>query len=158
MDYEILEGKTPVGTVSIEHRGLYLHIQGQFPKEKALQRLYGICGETRSYLGIVDLNGFLEKQLSLVSTPMPEACILSPLGPEEQKEEIRRETPVNPIEEEPSSPKTEEQTLDTEIGDRDYESIQEKSGNVIDPLLLADLPADYDYGQGGQSEADRTDL
>ena len=157
MEFEILEGKTPVGTVSIQSRGLYLHIQGQFPKGKALQRLYGICGETRSYLGIVDPEGFLEKQLSQASTPMPERCILSPLRPDEWNNEPNEEPvpPLIPSEEEPSSPKTD---LHTENGDRDYESIQEKSGNVVDPLLLADLPADYDYGEGGGEEAHRTDL
>ena len=33
-----------------------------------------------------------------------------------------------------------------------------KSGIAIDPLLLADLPADYDYGSAEPEEADRDHL
>jgi hypothetical protein len=37
-------------------------------------------------------------------------------------------------------------------GDRN-ETIPQIHSTAIDPLLLADLPADYDYGGGGESEA-----
>ena len=48
--------------------------------------------------------------------------------------------------------------IERENGGTEYET---NDGNALDPLLLADLPADYDYGCGGedeQQEADRNHL
>ncbi|MBR4308338.1 MAG: hypothetical protein IKT58_01950 [Oscillospiraceae bacterium] len=43
---------------------------------------------------------------------------------------------------------------ETENGGKENEQTEENYGTAVDPLLLADLPADYDYGQGGEQEAD----
>ena len=164
MEYEILEGKSPVGSVEIQKQGLYLHIRGNFPREKALQRVYGLRGNRGVYLGIIDLRGNLEKRLSAGTTPLPEKCILSPLGPEQWKFEISQELPqqgeslVPENREEPASQEGTEEPTYRENGDREYESIKEKSGIAVDPLLLADLPADYDYGGTDTEEADRHHL
>ncbi len=37
-----------------------------------------------------------------------------------------------------------------EHGGKRNEVLNENAGELVDPLLLADLPADYDYGEGGQ--------
>ncbi len=164
MEYEILEGKSPVGSVEIQKQGLYLHILGNFPREKALQRVYGICGNRGVYLGIIDPLGKLEKRLSAGTTPLPEKCILSPLGPEEWNLEtekmlpLQQEASVRENRGVPASQKGEEQPPNIENGDREYENIKENAGIAVDPLLLADLPADYDYGEGGGAEADCPDL
>ncbi len=48
--------------------------------------------------------------------------------------------------------------IEKEIGGEDNEVHTQNIGNDIDPLLLADLPADYDYGGTGTEEADRHHL
>jgi hypothetical protein len=40
--------------------------------------------------------------------------------------------------------------IEKENGGKKNEVLNENAGEPIDPLLLADLPADYDYGEGGQ--------
>ena len=48
--------------------------------------------------------------------------------------------------------------IEKEIGGEENEVHTQNIGNDIDPLLLADLPADYDYGGTGTEEADRHHL
>lgn len=40
--------------------------------------------------------------------------------------------------------------IEKENGGKKNEVLNEIGGELVDPLLLADLPADYDYGEGGQ--------
>ncbi len=48
--------------------------------------------------------------------------------------------------------------IEREIGGEENEVHMQNIGNDIDPLLLADLPADYDYGGTVTEEADRHHL
>ena len=161
MEIEIYDGTQPAGNLSMTQQGLYLHLQGSLTEAYSLYRVYGICGDGCTYLGIVDPCGKLSRRISASSSIPWEYCLLSPLPPQEfifaPKEETEEpetnntdsDIQVNPEREEPQQTQQREKT---ERGKK-YETDEEMLGSAIDPLLLADLPADYDYGQGGQSEA-----
>ena len=51
-----------------------------------------------------------------------------------------------------------ERKLEIENGGTEYETYIPSHSMDIDPLLLADLPADYDYGSSDAEEADRYNL
>lgn len=163
MEIEIYDGTQSVGKLSMQQQGLYLHIQGSLNDAYALYRVYGICGDACEYLGIVDPRGYIRRRVSARSLTPSEYCLLSPLAPQEfifspkektkESEDGQTESPEpDPTDYEPQViPHREEpqQKEKTERGKKN-ETDEEMLGSFIDPLLLADLPADYDYGQGGE--------
>ena len=164
MEIEIYHGTQPMGKLSIRQQGLYLYIQGSLDATYALHRIYGIRGEVCEYLGIVDLQGQIRRRVSARSLSSLDYCLLSPLGPQEFMLAPKETTPEPEEGDAPEAsttaselhriPEREEpqQIEQTERGKKN-ETDEEMLGSVIDPLLLADLPADYDYGQGGEQEA-----
>lgn len=88
----------------------------------------------------------LGQRETVVGSPM--VCI--PMDPNGQPPQIETEN---------GGERNEEREVTEQTQRIDHSEIHTtKSGIAIDPLLLADLPADYDYGSAESEEADRDHL
>lgn len=169
MIFKVYEGEQPAGDLTLECSGLYYEIHAKIQNRGIVQRIYGICGTESYYIGIPDKNGELNRRVSRKQFPIPEKIILSEqpkaqdrsflisegLGETTSQKESKKIETVDDGTMDSVEREIVRQTpqIDIESGGEENETHTKNYCNDIDPLLLADLPADYDYG--GTEEADR---
>ena len=167
MKHTVFEENRPVGEMEIEPDGLYYKITAKVINRGKVLRLYGIIGSRITCIGIPDRGGEMLRRISKKSFSVPEKVILSEFPPQPQTVYHDFDEPLEALqtteERECEDDKTEvlEKQHDdnhdplTEIdnGGEKYETNSQNFSNDIDPLLLADLPTDYDYGCTGSEEA-----
>ena len=169
MNDMVYEGSHAVGEIVIEPCGLYYEIKANVSNRGIIQRLYGIYDRDFCYIGIPDQRGELFRRVPKRNFRIPQRVILSDLPPdqfcltdtstESERDCINRESVADDI---PDSENQGslwqlsliEKKIEREHGGEENEVHPHKLSSDLDPLLLADLPADYDYGGSGTEEAD----
>ncbi len=172
MQYTVYERNRPVGELTMEPCGLYYEIVANIQAPDAVKRLYAMVGENSFYIGIPDRRGELRKKIPQKNIAIPQKIILSQFPPQqwnddgELKEEYPTSTEIEKIQRETADDNMGEDKIcipeiavcppliETENGGEENEIHTQNDCIGIDPLLLADLPADYDYGGTGAEEAD----
>ena len=168
MNYTVYEGTHTVGEVELQPKGLYYEIKAMVSCHGTIRRIYGICGSESFYLGIPDRNGELFRRISKMSIPIPDYFVLSELTPQEwrtnfishdrdivQSDHVNQEMFIADIGSAEQEPLREiEINTETDDGGNENETLKQNHSDDLDPLLLADLPADYDYGGTGAEEVD----
>lgn len=171
MEFIVYEGTQPVGDLAMEPHGLYYEITAKIQPSDTVKRLYGITGSDNFYIGIPDRRGELFRRIPRKHVGTPERFVLSDLTPyeswyiseSEQKSPAsietnteQRETANDTMEDTIPVPADVVPTPLTEIenGGEENEISTQNDCTDVDPLLFADLPADYDYGGTGTEETD----
>lgn len=170
MIYTVLEDGQPVGEMEIESVGLYYSICAKVPNRGKIMRVYGFSEDGYFPIGVPDCQGELVRRISKKSFPLPEKVVLSDHMPQEEKpcHIVDESISELPIEETENTDKVDSCQVDvpftmysdqlplieTENGGETNEVHKKNRSDDIDPLLFADLPADYDYGGNEQEETD----
>ena len=170
MNYIVFEEGKPVGEINIEAAGLYYEIRAKVKECGRVQRLYGVRGEQIFCIGVPDSKGELIRRISKRAFVVPDRVILSEVPPQREEpipeiEELLSVSQDNIIEdrkrieersyyEEYHETDDQKPLTETEDGGEKNEIHNQSCSDDIDPLLFADLPADYDYGGAGAEEAD----
>lgn len=159
MTFTVFDDNRAVGELTIEPSGLYYDIRAKVECCDKIRRIYGIRVEDRFCLGIPDQKGEFYRRISQKTLIMPERVIVSsldPYGSTLQEREIDNRDTAKVCTEILSDREMPEQPprIEKENGEEENEVHMQNNSTDIDPLLLADLPADYDYGGTGAEEAD----
>ena len=159
MTFTVFDENRAVGDLTIEPRGLYYEITAKVECYAGIRRIYGVREGKAFCLGVPDQNGEFHRRISQKTFVMPERVIVSTTdlcSPTLQEKDIHNREMVEEYSEIFMDTEMSEQPslIERENGGEENEAHLQNNSTDIDPLLFADLPADYDYGGTGTEEAD----